>query len=237
MMRDKDKTHQALCEKLAQAYRILGKLGMDDLTYTHLSARVPGEDAFYLYPFGMMFSEVRPESLLYVTFDGKILEGHEKTHNHTGYMIHGAVYQAREDLNAVFHLHTSASIAVSVHKDGLLPLSQFALHFYNRIAYHDYDSLVLTKEQGLDLTRSLGELKVMLLRNHGLLTCGRTIEEAFFYTYHLEEACKVQCAASPNPDDLVLIDPELAEKTCKDLLGFEKGLGVRDFEAMVRMLD
>jgi ribulose-5-phosphate 4-epimerase/fuculose-1-phosphate aldolase len=236
MIRDKDKTHKALCVRLAQAYRILGKLGMDDLTYTHLSARVPGENAFYIYPFGLLFEEVRPELLLYVNFDGEILEGEEKQYNLTGYMIHGAVYRARSDLNAVFHLHTTASIAVSVNKAGLLPLSQFALHFYDRIAYHDYGSLVLNHQQGDELSRSLGEHKVMLLRNHGLLTCGRTIEEAFFYTYHLEQACKVQCAASPNAEDLVLIDPAVREKACRDLLGFEKNLGKRDFEAMVRTL-
>jgi len=237
MIRDKDKTHQALCVKLAQAYRILGKLGMDDLTYTHLSARVPGEDAFYIHPFGLLFEEVRPELLLYVNFDGEILEGVEKQYNLTGYMIHGGVYRARTDLNAVFHLHTTASIAVSANKAGLLPLSQFALHFYNRVAYHDYGSLVLNHEQGDKLSADLGAHKVMLLRNHGLLTCGRTIEEAFFYTHHLEQACRVQCAASPNPEDLILIDPETSEKSCKDLLGFEKNLGARDFEAMVRTLD
>lgn len=236
MIRDKDKTHRVLCEKLAQAYQVLGKLGMDDLTYTHLSARVPGENAFYIYPFGLLFEEVRAELLLYVTFDGEILEGIEKQYNLTGYMIHGAVYRARSDLNAVFHLHTTASIAVSVNKAGLLPLSQFALHFYNRIAYHDYGSLVLNHQQGDELTASLGEHKVMLLRNHGLLTCGRTIEEAFFYTHHLEQACKVQCAASSNQEDLILIDPETCEKSCRDLLGFEKNIGTRDFQAMVRTL-
>ena len=130
-------------QNLAAAYRILAKFGMDDLTYTHLSARVPNEDCFYIHPLGLLFKEVTASQLLKVTFDGRVIEGSESQYNKTGYVMHGSVYQNRPDVNAIFHLHTTAGIAVSAMECGLLPISQFSFHFYNRLAYHNYNSLTL----------------------------------------------------------------------------------------------
>ena len=128
---------------LAYAYKILAYLKMDDHTYTHLSARAVNEDEYYIYPFGLRFEEVRADNLLKVALDGEIIEGSEYQYNKTGYIIHGNIYQHRPDVMAIFHLHTPASVAVSIMKDGLLPISQWALHFYNQIAYHEYNSLAL----------------------------------------------------------------------------------------------
>ncbi len=231
-------TNKEAKEKLAYAYRILGHLGMADHTYTHLSARDPNrQDCFYIYPFGLLFHEVQPDNLLLVSLDGKILEGSEKTYNKTGYAIHGAIYKARPDIQSIFHVHTTAMVAVASIKEGLLPLSQWALHFYNRVAYQPYDSLIVTPEQGQDLTNNLGPFYTMLLQNHGGLTCGRTIEEALFYTYHLEQACRAQCATLAMNRPLVIPSKEMCEEASACLLSFEKNLGERDWEAWVRLMD
>src|SRR3990167_6632774 len=198
--------------QLAAAYRILAMLKLDDLTYTHLSARHPDGDSYYIYPFGLLFEEVTASSLLRVSLDGEVLEGEEETYNRTGYVIHGGIYQSRPDVNAIFHLHSTAGVAVSAMNCGLLPLSQFSLHFYNRIAYHPYDSFALdAKKQGANLIKDFGQNKALILQNHGTLTCGETIEEAFLYTYFLEQACKVQCAALVG-DQKVLVP---SKKVCE----------------------
>lgn len=232
---------EQLKETLARCYYILAKKGMDDRTYTHLSARLPHEDAYYIYPLGLLFSEVTPDKLIKVDFNGTILEGHEKTFNETGYVIHSSVYKARPDINAVFHLHTTAGVAVSSMKQGLLPVSQFAFHFYNRLSYHGYNALSLdTKIQGQNLAKDLGpQNKALMLENHGTMTCGTTQEEALFYMLFLEEACKVQIAAlSAGIENLHIPSKAICEQAYKDMTAFEKGnIGRRDFEAECRVLD
>jgi len=224
--------------QLAAAYRILAHLKMDDLTYTHLSARLPGSDSYFIYPFGLLFEEVIASSLLKVTLDGEILEGAESQYNQTGYVIHGSIYKCRPEINAVFHLHTTAGVAVSAMECGLLPLSQFSFHFYNRLAYHDYDSLALDyRRQGQNLAQDLGSEKALILRNHGTLTCGETIHEAFLYAYFLEQACKVQCAALANGGKVLIPSPEVCEKAAQDLRNFEPNFGIRDWTALLRKLD
>lgn len=228
---------QALRQELAFAYQIFAFLKMDDLTYTHLSARLPGADCYHIYPLGQLFEEVTPESLLTVTFDGKVISGTEAQYNQTGFNIHGSIYRARPDINAIFHLHTLAGVAVSAMADGLLPISQFSFHFYNRISYHTYNALVLESEQGNLLVEDLGtHNKAMFLRNHGTLTCGVSLQEAFFYAYYLEQACKVQCQALACNNALIFPDRDVCEKAAKDMRAFEQDLGLRDWQAMKRRL-
>jgi ribulose-5-phosphate 4-epimerase/fuculose-1-phosphate aldolase len=225
-------------EELACAYYAFAKLKMDDQTYTHLSARAPDNDSYYIYPLGLLFEEVTPENLIEVSFDGEILNGAEQSYNKTGYVIHGSIYRQRPDINAIFHLHTIAGVAVAAMQFGLLPISQFAYHFYNRIAYHAYDSLTLDlNQQGSRLAQDLGTHKAMILHNHGTLTCGKTIHEAFFYASFLEKACQVQVAAlAAGRDHLVIPDPNLCEQAYHDLTDFEEDIGKRDFEALKRTL-
>lgn len=220
---------------LAFAYRVFAELKMDDLTYTHLSARLPGQEAFYIYPFGYLFSEVTPDSLLTVNLEGEILQGDESHYNKTGYVIHSAIYKARPEVNAIFHFHTTAGVAVSAMECGLLPISQFALHFYNRLAYYSYDSLALDYvKQGVQLAKDLASHFALILRNHGTLTCGTTIQEAFFYAYYLEQACKVQCAALGSAQPLVYPSAEICERAAQDMRNFEPDLGNRDWLALQR---
>ncbi len=222
---------------LAAAYQIFALSKMDDLTYTHLSARAPDGQSFYIYPFGLLYEEVTASTLLRVTLDGSVLEGSEDQYNRTGYIIHGHIYAGRPDIHAIFHFHTPAGVAVSAHPQGLLPLSQWALHFYNRIAYHDYDSLALGDDQGKSLLDDLGNFKTMLMRYHGSLTCGTTLQEAFFYAHHLAQACRAQCLMLGQNIKIPEISPEICQKTVNDLLSFEKNLGERDWNAMLRKLE
>jgi len=224
--------------QLAAAYRILADLKMDDLTYTHLSARLPGSDTYFIYPFGLLFEEVTASNLLKVSLEGEVLEGSESQYNQTGYVIHGSIYKNRPDINAVFHLHTVAGIAVSAMDCGLLPLSQFSFHFYNQIAYHAYDSLALDNErQGEKLAHDLGQKKAMLLRNHGTLTCGATVHEAYLYMHFLEQACRVQCATLPSHQQIIMPPHKVCEQAARDVRNFEPDFGIRDWTALLRKLD
>lgn len=229
--------HDLVKNELAAAYQIIAKLGWDDLIYTHISARVAGENTFYLCKFGDSFAEVTSENLMHVNFDGKIVNSDECNINQTGFVIHQAIYAARPDINAIFHLHTDAGIAVSIMQCGLLPLSQFSYPFYNRLSYYEYDSLALkTEQQGQNLANALGKTnKNMLLRNHGSLTCGSTIQEAFFYTRFLENACRVQCKVMSTNQELIVPRHEICEQAAKDMLEFEKDLGRKEWEAAKRI--
>lgn len=228
----------AIKADLALAYKILAHLNYDDHTYTHLSSRDSKDpNAFYIYPFGLKFAEVEPELLLKVSLDGTILEGKEYQYNRTGYILHGAIYQRRPDIQSIFHLHTLESVAVSALEEGLLPISQWALHLYNRVAYHEYDSLALEESAGARLIRDLGEHHAMLLRNHGMLTCGKTIQETLFYCYHLQKACEAQCLILSMGKKYITPSKEVCEKSVHDLLTFEKDLGRRDWEAWKRLIN
>jgi ribulose-5-phosphate 4-epimerase/fuculose-1-phosphate aldolase len=230
-------SERELRQNLAAAYRLFAHFHMDDLTYTHLSARLPGSLSYFISPFGLLFSEVNASDLLKVSLEGEILEGTEYQYNQTGFMIHGALYKARPDIHAIFHLHTPAGIAVSCLEQGLLPLSQFSFHFYKRAAYHGYDSLTLGGHQGERLAKDLGALKVMFLRNHGTLTAGATLHEAFFYAYYLEQACKVQCQVLSTGQAYILPPPEVCEQAHQDMKAFEEDLGKRDWQALIRFLN
>ncbi|MDD9337601.1 class II aldolase/adducin family protein [Candidatus Tisiphia endosymbiont of Metellina segmentata] len=221
---------------LVSAYQILAILGLDDHTYTHLSARPKGANFYYIYPFGLRFEEVTSNNLLQVSLDGTVLEGSEYSYNETGYVTHGNIYKAREDISSIFHLHTPATVAVSSMRVGLMPISQWALHFYERLSYHEYNSLILTSNHSNKMLDDLGQNYVMFLRNHGILVCGRTIHEAMFYTYHLEQACKTQCLACSTNQELIIPSQETCRKSVQDLLSFEEDLGKRDWIAWLNLL-
>lgn len=226
--------------KLSTAHKIISLLKMDDLTYTHISHRLD-EECFLLSPFGLLYEETSENNLVKIGPDNKISkDSNYSVANPTGIMIHGAIYKARKDINATIHLHTNHSIAVSNMKFGLLPLSQHALHFYEKVAYHKYDSMLLDEnEQAKKLVHDLGNKNVMILNNHGFITCGKTMEEALFYAYHLERACIIQVLTlqSCKFSDLMIPNHEICKKACHELLTFEKDLGLRDWKAWVRKLE
>jgi len=188
---------------LAACYRMVWEYGWHHLNLNHISARVPGEEEHVLLnPYGPMYNEVTASNLVKVDLDGNVLDENTPYHiNQAGYTIHSAVHAARPDAKCVLHTHTPAGIAVSTLKCGLLPLHQEALRFYGGIGYHDYEGVSLELDERERLVKSLGDNKVLILRNHGLLTCGRTISEAFVLMYHLERSCEAQIMAGATTED------------------------------------
>jgi ribulose-5-phosphate 4-epimerase/fuculose-1-phosphate aldolase len=181
---------------LAAAYRIVADYGWDDLIFTHLSVRIPGpEHHFLLNPYNLMFEEITASSLIKVDVDGNAIEPTPFITNPAGFTIHSAIHMAREDAQAVMHLHTPAGQAVSAQADGLLPLTQAAMLVRDDIAYHDYEGLAVDADERGRIVEDLGSKTMMLLRNHGTLAVGETIGEAFVRLYTLERACQAQVMA------------------------------------------
>lgn len=221
-------------KNLALSYAILAYLNLDDHTYTHLSSR--SKNGFYLCEFGNRFSDVTEASLLEIDLLGNVLTQPSRDFNITGNVIHSAIYRARPDINAVFHIHTPAMIAVSALSEGLLPISQWALHFYEQINYHPYGSLALVHDSGDTLAEDLGNKKILMLRNHGVVICGATLHEAVFYAYHLERACQTQCLTLAMNRDIILPPHDICVQSCHELLTFEKDIGARDWKAWMRAI-
>jgi ribulose-5-phosphate 4-epimerase/fuculose-1-phosphate aldolase len=197
---------------LAAAYRAVAIYGWDDLVFTHISARVPGPDHHFLInPYGMLFEEITASSLVKVDLDGNVVSETPFSINPAGFTIHSAVHAAREDAHCVMHLHTLHGVAVSAQKHGLLPISQQSLLPLASLGYHDYEGLALNEAEKPRLVADLGDKRFLILRNHGLLTVGATVADAFLAMYILENACRVQILAQSGGGELVPIaEPILA---------------------------
>jgi len=224
---------------LASCYRLAAHFRMTDLIYTHISARVPGpEHHFLINAFGQLWDEIGASTLVKVTLDGDIVEDPTGYgFNRAGYVIHSAVHRARPDVACVMHTHTAAGIAVSAQEQGLLPISQHAMRFTGRIAYHDYEGLALELDEQARLTRDLGSHQAMILRNHGLLTCGASIPETFDYMYYLEKACQTQVTAMAGGAKLRIPAPAVAEKTAAQFAALPYKPKRPEWKALLRMLD
>jgi ribulose-5-phosphate 4-epimerase/fuculose-1-phosphate aldolase len=221
---------------LAACYRLIAHYDMDDMFATHISARVPGdEDHFLLNPYGVLFSQIAASSLVKVDLDGNIIQDTEHTINPAGFVIHSAVHAARHDAKCVVHTHTVAGMAVACMEDGLLPLTQKSMRFYNRIAYHDYEGVADDLDERVRLVRDLGKHNAMILRNHGLLVCGKTVAQAFFTMRNLEKSCKTQIAAMSTGAKLIKLSPNLMEHAAGQ---FDSNDGrANGWPALLTMLD
>src|SRR5207302_7928242 len=224
---------------LAAAYRLVAFYGWDDLIFTHISARVPGADHhFLLNPYGMMFGEVTASSLVKVDPDGKKVMDSPYFINPAGFTIHSAVHAAREDALCVMHLHTDYGIAVSAQNDGLLPISQQAMFALSSLTYHDYEGLALDEEEKSRLVADLGDKKFMILRNHGLLTLGRTAAEAFLGMFLLERACKIQILAQSGGTELAKIQNDIVDRVASQMSAVTVGQGATlTWPGLLRKLD
>jgi ribulose-5-phosphate 4-epimerase/fuculose-1-phosphate aldolase len=181
---------------LACAYRMVAHYGWDDLIFTHLSARIPGEEHhFLLNPYQLMFEEVTASSLVKVDVQGNPVEPTPFITNPAGFTIHSAIHMAREDAHAVMHLHTPAGQAVAAHSEGLLPLTQTAMLVRQDIAFHDYEGVAVDLDERERLVSNLGDKTAMILRNHGTLAVGKNVGECFVKLYFLERACQAQVMA------------------------------------------
>lgn len=206
---------------LAAAYRLAALAGWDDTIYTHLSATVPGEPGVYLInEFGLGFDEVSASSLVKVNLRGEVVDGTGRAVNPTGFTIHGAVHAARPELECVIHLHAPWGVALSMRPEGLLPTSQWAMRLHRRLGRHAYEGLALGADEQQRLVANLGGLDGLILDNHGTLTVGRSVAEAFMLMHLLERAAQAQLramAATGGP--LTLASDELAERTQRQWLG------------------
>lgn len=197
---------------LAAAYRLVAANGWDDLIFTHISARVPGgEDHFLVNPYGLLFEEITASSLVKVDLDGRIAMDTPFAINPAGFTIHSAIHEAREDAGCVMHLHTNAGIAVSAQAAGLLPISQTALFPASDLGYHDYEGVALNAEEKVRLVADLGTCSFLILRNHGTLTVGRSVAEAYLAMHVLERACDIQIKAQSGGAELVHVPDPIIE--------------------------
>jgi ribulose-5-phosphate 4-epimerase/fuculose-1-phosphate aldolase len=226
---------------LAAAYRLCAHHGMTDGVLTHISARVPGkEEHFLLNPYGMLFDEVTASSLVKIDLDGNVVWKPDTDYgiNVSGYVIHGAIHKARPDVKCVLHTHTRAGMAVAAMKCGLLPLSQTAIRFVGHIGYHDYEGPAIDVDERERLVRDLGPHDAMIMRNHGLLTCGATVQQAFNTMYQLELSCRSQVDAMAARTELTMPGENVLAHTAHLYQpGTRRPYGVLEWPAMLRLLD
>ena len=224
---------------LAAAYRLVALYGWDDLIFTHISARVPSADHhFLLNPYGMMFEEITASSLVKIDLNGNKVMDSPYFINPAGFTIHSAVHAAREDALCVMHLHTDYGIAVSAQKNGLLPLSQQSMVALASLAYHDYEGLALDEDEKSRLVADLGDKYYLILRNHGLLTIGRSAAEAFLAMFLLERACKIQILAQSGGGELVEIPAPIVKRVDSQLKAVTVGQGAElTWPGLLRKLD
>jgi ribulose-5-phosphate 4-epimerase/fuculose-1-phosphate aldolase len=180
---------------LAAAYRLVAMFKWDDLVFTHITARVPGTEHFLINPYGLMFDEITASSLIKIDIDGNMLQDSAFPINPAGYTIHSAVHAARHDIQCVMHTHTLNGVAVSAQKAGVLPISQQSIFVLASLGYHDYEGVALRDDEKPRLVASLGNKTHLMLRNHGLLTVGKTVAAAFQAMYIFEATCAIQIRA------------------------------------------
>ena len=225
---------------LAAAYQLAAQYKWTDLIYTHFTARVPGSDHILINPYGLMFDEITASTLVKIDHAGNVVDDPTGLGiNHAGFVIHGCIHQARPEINCVIHTHTRAGVAVSAQKCGLLPISQHSLRVYSELTYHDYEGIALELDERPRMVANLGKKsKAMIMRNHGLLTLGDTVCEAFELMYYLDCACQIQVdALAGGRVEVTQVSPETARKGFEQ---FERPGGAeleKEWPALMRMLD
>jgi ribulose-5-phosphate 4-epimerase/fuculose-1-phosphate aldolase len=232
--------------ELAAAYRIIEHLGWSELIWTHTTVRVPGpEHHFLINPYGYRFDEVTASNLVKVDLDGNIIGDPSQEINPAGFVIHSAIHMARRDVRCIMHTHTVAGMAVAALECGLLPISMYALGYDGAVAYHDFEGPSLDLEERERLGANLGDKNVLIMRNHGLLTCGETVAQAFVRMYRLERACQVQLAAQATGAPLVVPPAEVRAVSRERSDVFLEAEGDRgysrnpnpEFAALMRLMD
>ena len=211
---------------LAAAYRLAALYGWTDLVFTHISARLPGpEHHFLINPYGLMFDEITASSLIKVDAEGNKRQETPFPVNQAGFIIHSAIHAARPDVGCVLHTHTRAGVAVSAQQGGVLPISQQSTFVLASLAYHDYEGVAIRPDEQPRLQRDLGDKTFYCLRNHGLLTVGKTIGDAFLSMYVFESACQIQLAAQAGGGDLTSVDDAIVRGTAESMRVQTGGLG------------
>ena len=211
---------------LAACYRLVALYGWSDLVFTHISARIPGpEHHFLINPYGLMFDEITASSLVKVDQACNKLIDSPYPVNPAGFVIHSAVHAARDDVQCVLHTHTRAGVAVSAQKNGVLPISQQSTFVLASLAYHDYEGVAFRDDEKPRLQADMGQANFLVLRNHGLLTCGKSIADAFLAMYTFENTCQIQIAAQSGGSELTQVDPRIVEGVGQAMKVQTGGLG------------
>ncbi len=224
---------------LAACYRLVDLYGMSDLIYNHITARIPGTDHLLINLYGLLYKEITASSLVKIDVEGNIIRKPDTDYgiNVSGYVIHGAIHKARPDVACVLHTHTRAGMAVAAMKCGLLAMSQTSIRFHGHIGYHDYEGPAIDLEERERLVRDLGAHDAMVMRNHGLLTCGATIQQAFNTMYQLELSCRSQVDALGAGAELTMPGENVLAHTAHLYQpGARRPYGVLEWPAMLRYL-
>lgn len=212
--------------ELAAAYRLVAMFGWDDLVFTHITAKVPGTPYFLINPYGAMFEEITASSLVKIDIHGnKVAPLSSDDVNPAGFVIHSCIHAARSDAHCVLHTHSLNGVAVSAQRDGLLPISQFALSVLHSLSYHDYEGFALEEDEKPRLVRDLGSSQYLMLRNHGLLTVGESVAEAFLSMHRFEAACMAQIRAQSGGTALIDIASEVLGRAREQLVTVRNGRG------------
>ncbi len=231
---------QSIRVELASAYRVAALLGWSELIYAHITARIPGpEHHFLINPYGLRWDEVTASNLVKIDVEGNVVGKSKYPANKAGFVIHSAVHMGAKDANWVFHTHTLAGMAVSTQACGLLPIHMYAHNFYEALSYHDYEGPSMRLGERERIVASLGANSALMLRNHGLLTTGRTMPEAWIRMWRLERACQIQLAAQAG-GRLVEPSPEMCRQSQalgQEFLTDAAPLGELEFAALRRIVD
>lgn len=224
---------------LAACYRLVADFGWSDLVFTHITARVPGtEDQFLINPYGMMFDEITASSLVKIDIHGNKLDASPFPVNPAGFTIHSAIHAVRHDAQCVLHVHSLNGVAVSAQKHGVLPLSQQSIFVLSSLAYHGYEGVALNDEEKPRLVADMGNKTYLILRNHGLLTVGKTVADAFVNMYVFEAACTIQVRAQAGGGELIMIPQPIIDGAQQQAKAATKSLGgMLAWPGLLRRLD
>ena len=230
-----------LRRELAAAYRLSGLFGWTDMVFNHISVRLPGQegkpDTYLINPEGFLSEEITPACLLEVDVDGNIVDQPEQTFIPAGFVIHSAIHTQRANAACIMHNHSMAGMVVSALKQELLPLTQISMEFYNRVAYHDFGGIELNIDVSDRITADLGNKNCMIMRNHGLLTVGSSVAEAFYFMHYLHQSCEIHINTMKITDDPLIPSHEVCEYTARQYEPFHEKDVSMVWNAMLRKLD
>ena len=222
---------------LSACYHLADHFNMSDIIWNHISSKTSSiKDTFLINNFGLRYDEVTASNLLEVDLEGNIISG-KGVIKYTGFIIHGAIHKARKDINCVMHTHSRAGLAISCLKDGLKPSIQDAAIFFNRVSYHDWQGMSTEDEECDIIAKNLGKNNVMILRNHGLLTCGKSVGEAFMLMYYLDRSCKNQIDIMSTNKELIYPSDDIMEFAARQYDDPRFQLGKFEWPALLRLLD
>ena len=234
---------KALRIQLAACYRIFDYMGWSEMIYNHITVKIPGDQGHFLInPYGLHYSEVTASNLVKVDINGNVVEESDYPVNPAGMLIHSAIHGARTDAHCIGHIHTTDGMTVACQQDGLRIDNFYSVLLYKQIAYHDFQGITVMDEEKEALVANLGTKNFLILRSHGLLTCGRSIAEMFFHMVSLQRACEIQVSVDKTGRDIVPVSTDIADKTAQ-LLAVQmqtqagKPAGELEFAAMTRLVD